>query len=204
MRSTGTTTVDRPTSEGPSRIPRVSEAGCLNLYLSILKRRSWARIYLQTEDSGTVLLGGHPPHGPKPQRHGATRVLPDGVRGLMTAARTLQEYAAQQPILLTPIARTPKPTRPAEAEKILPTSLLRGKTGCELRQVSRVVLHSAAMRYTVVPEPRETPNSHRIKEHRCHAEEHFCQGLEKAIMTLICSTGERNEQPSNASSSGRQ
>src|SRR3989475_2807180 len=117
---------------------------------------------LQTQGAGAIFLGGHPPHSPKPRRQGAPRILEDRSgchRGLMTAPRTLQEHPAQGPILFTPAARTPKPIGPAQVEKILPTSLLRGKTGFELRKVPRVIFHSAAILHVVAPESRGYPDT---------------------------------------------
>src|SRR5215471_20159337 len=117
---------------------------------------------LQAQGAGAVLLGGHPPHSPKPQSQLAPRVLedrPGGDRGLTTARRTLQKHAPQRPILLTSTPRTAKPLGPAQAEKILAASLLGGKTCFELSQVPGIVFHSAAILYLVVPESRGYPDA---------------------------------------------
>ena len=115
---------------------------------------------LHAQGAGAVLLGDHPPHGLKPQPQWATCVLenrPSCDRGLMTASSTLQQHPAQRPILFTTTARTPKPIGPPEAEQILPTSFLCGKTGFKLRQLPRVIFHSGAILHLVVSESREYP-----------------------------------------------
>jgi len=118
---------------------------------------------LHDQGAGAVLLGDHAPRGLEPQPQWATCVLenrPGYDRGLMTDDRTpayLQQHPAQRPILFTTTARTPKPIGPPEAEQILPTSFLCGKTGFKLRQLPRVIFHSGAILHLVVSESREYP-----------------------------------------------
>src|SRR6516225_5648262 len=142
---------------------------------------------LQTQGAGAVLLGGHPPHSPKPQSQRAPRVLedrPGGDRGLMTARPTLQKHAPQRPVLLPSTPRTAKPVGPPEAEKILAASLLGGKPLLQPSQVTWVVFHSAAILYLVVPESRGHPDSPNCTGLSASLSVHGCSVLKRFIQRL--------------------
>src|ERR1019366_6437363 len=89
------------------------------------------RYSLQSQSAGPVLLGGHPPHGAKPNWQCSPRVLEDrsgGDRSLASTLATLPQ-TSHRPCPLRSTAWAAKTRRPPELCQIRPTRLL----GSEVR-----------------------------------------------------------------------
>src|ERR1017187_9626247 len=90
---------------------------------------------LQTQRAGAVLLAGHIPHRPKPDRQRLPRVLEHRAsrhRGLVVAARTLEQGGTHRPHLATSATWASEALRPPQVEEVLATSLLGREAGLEL------------------------------------------------------------------------
>src|ERR1017187_4749706 len=74
---------------------------------------AWSRLSHTFSVPGPVLLGGHPPHGLKPQSQRSAGVLkgcPCRHRGLMPTLTTPQKYRPNRRTLSAPTARTANPS----------------------------------------------------------------------------------------------
>ena len=110
---------------------------------------------VQPQSTDTLLLSGHPPHGPEPSPERDVRVPQDGSRrhrNLATASRTLPENRTHRTSLGGTMARAAESFRAAELKQILPAGLLRADAGLELRHRPRGILHERACNGLWLPE----------------------------------------------------
>ena len=117
---------------------------------------------LQSQCTRPVLLAGEPPHGSKPTLEGLAGVLKYCAccrRGLMPAARALQQRRPHRPSFVMPASGTTKTLRPAELTQILPTGLLVGETRLELGQIPGIIFHFPRSYILGSPESSEYPSN---------------------------------------------
>ena len=97
---------------------------------------------LQSQGTGSVLLGHHPPHDLEPKPQGLPGPMEDGPRSsrsLMATLGAVHEGLHRQPSLGRDAPWTSEPLRPAKRCEVMTTGFLGGKTTIELGQGTRIV-----------------------------------------------------------------
>jgi len=100
---------------------------------------------LQPHCADAVLLIGHVPHRPEPKSKwfsGVFKDCPSRNRDLKVALTTPVQSPFRFPTLLMITAWAPKPIRPSQFKKVLPTSIIGGKLLLEIKNCVRIVFHS--------------------------------------------------------------
>src|SRR5215471_16119828 len=99
---------------------------------------------LETHGARPILLAGHPPGCPEPERQGHPCVLenrPCRHRTLVVAGRALQKDFGFRPALPPTTARATEPVGPAEPKQVFPAGPLRREASLKLQQIPRIILH---------------------------------------------------------------
>src|SRR3954452_398258 len=115
---------------------------------------------LQPDGAGTVLLTGHRPHGPKPQRQRFTRVLENGPgrhRALIPATGTLQQQPTNRPVPPLPTTRAAKPIRPTQPQQVLAARVFCRNARLKFSQSPGIILHGISYYMLGVPESSRYP-----------------------------------------------
>lgn len=105
-----------------------------------------AKHALQAQRTGPVLLGRHPPHGPKPHGERDARVVEDSPHrhcGLVGTASALVGTGTHRLCLGTRAARTAE-TVPAQGEKIVLARFFGRKARLQFGHSPRIVFHRSA------------------------------------------------------------
>ena len=100
---------------------------------------------LQPQCTGSVLLTGDPPHGPKPYRQRYMGPMEGCARRHRYLTPT-RRAAIQRPQPCNRLPATPwahKSIRPPKLEQVLPTPIFGAEAGIELHQILWVVLHGS-------------------------------------------------------------
>lgn len=118
--------------------------------------------------TGTILLTGHPPDGPKPQYKRFSRPFkdrPGNDGGLVVTVGTLYQSVYRGPALPVPATRASESIRPTQFGQILPAGLLRRKPLFQLRKILGVILHALRDYILCLPQSRGYPHRRNRLDH---------------------------------------
>lgn len=119
-----------------------------------------AQFPLQSDRAGAIFLARHRPHRPKPNRQRFACVLedcPSRHRALITATRTLQQYAPHRPVFSPITTGTTKPIWPPQPDQKIPAGCFRRKARLKFSQISGVILHGRPYYILGSPESSKYP-----------------------------------------------
>src|SRR5437870_5629995 len=143
---------------------------------------------LQPQGTGSVLLGGHPPHGPEPHGQRFPCILEDRTsrqRRLVLTASADEQIALGRPSRRPAAAWTNETFWPTKLEQVVPTRLLRPKSGLQFGQRGWVVLHRPLPQHIGLLESTKYPDDV-IRERLAHNAGGDCGAARQGICLTRC------------------